>query len=455
MLRRVAPVLVVCGILLSPVLTLAAQDHKDVISGPFKTGQEVTEACVGCHEQQFKDFMQTVHWTWKEKQKVPGKGEVEIGKINLLNNFCIALPSNWPRCTSCHAGYGWKDAAFDFNDSKNVDCLVCHDTTGTYAKTPTGAGNPDPKVDLLKVAQNVGKPSRQNCGTCHFFGGGGDHVKHGDLDSSLLKPARSVDVHMADPAPGMTCQDCHKTKAHVIPGESMAVSLGKGARVSCTDCHGETPHRMPTYNQHTKRIACETCHVPFFAKGLPTKVWWDWSKAGQDRPEAKDKYGLDTYVKIKGEFKWEKDIRPTYLWYTGETMRYLLGDAIDPSKPVPLNKPLGSRKDPNAKIMPFKVMRGKQPYDKELRTMATPHLFGGYWKHFDWNRAIADGNQAAGLPYSGQYGFVETVMYWKVNHMVAPKQAALRCMACHQREGGLLNWKALGYPGNPAQPRLK
>jgi octaheme c-type cytochrome (tetrathionate reductase family) len=455
MLRRLLPALSLFLGLPCASVSFAAADHKDMISGPFKNGPEVTEACLGCHEQQAKDFMKTVHWTWKEKQRVPRKGEVEIGKINLLNNFCIALPSNWPRCTSCHAGYGWKDASFDFADAKNVDCLVCHDTTGTYVKTPTGAGNPDPKVDLVKVAQSVGKPSRHNCGTCHFFGGGGDHVKHGDLDSSLLKPARSVDVHMADPAPAMTCQDCHKTKAHVIPGESMAVSLGKGARVSCTDCHGETPHKIPTYNKHTQRVACETCHVPFFAKGLPTKVWWDWSKAGQDRPEAKDKYGLDTYVKIKGEFKWEKDIRPTYLWYNGETARYLLGDKIDPSKPVPLNKPLGSRKDPNAKIMPFKVMRGKQPYDKELQTMATPHLFGGYWKHFDWNRAIADGNQAAGLPYSGQYGFVETVMYWKVNHMVAPKQAALKCMACHQRAGGLLNWKALGYPGNPAQPRLK
>jgi octaheme c-type cytochrome (tetrathionate reductase family) len=433
----------------------AATDHKDLISGPFKTGPEVTEACVGCHDQQAKDFMKTVHWTWKEKQQVPGKGEVYIGKINLLNNFCIALPSNWPRCTSCHAGYGWKDAAFKFDDPNNVDCLVCHDTTGTYVKSPAGAGNPDPKVDLVKVAQSVGKPTRQNCGACHFFGGGGDHVKHGDLDSSLVKPSRSVDVHMADPAPNMTCQDCHKTKSHIIPGESMAVSLGKGARVSCADCHGDTPHRIPTYNKHTKRIACETCHVPVFAKGLPTKVWWDWSKAGQDRPEAKDKYGLDTYVKIKGEFKWEKDIRPTYLWYNGETARYLFGDKIDPSKPVALNKPLGSRKDPNAKIMPFKVMRGKQPYDKELKIMAAPHLFGGYWKHFDWNQAIADGNQAAGLPYSGQYGFVETVMYWKVNHMVAPKQAALKCMACHQREGGVLNWKALGYPENPAQPRLQ
>ena len=124
MLRR--PLSALCLLLgvFVPSVSLAAQDHTDVISGPFKTGQEVTEACVGCHEQQANDFMKTVHWTWREKQKVPGKGEMQIGKINLLNNFCIALPSNWPRCTSCHAGYGWKDASFNFDDPKNVDCLV-------------------------------------------------------------------------------------------------------------------------------------------------------------------------------------------------------------------------------------------------------------------------------------------------------------------------------------------
>lgn len=90
-----------------------------------------------------------------------------------------------------------------------------------------------------------------------------------------------------------------------------------------------------------------------------------------------------------------------------------MGDTIDPSRPVPLNKTLGARKDSKSRIMPFKVMRGKQPYDKDLKAMAAPHLSGGYWNHFDRNRAIADGNKAAGLPYSGQYDFVETVMYWR------------------------------------------
>jgi mono/diheme cytochrome c family protein len=38
--------------------------------------------------------------------------------------------------------------------------------------------------DLTQIAQHVGKPGRANCGACHFSGGGGDAVKHGDLDSS-------------------------------------------------------------------------------------------------------------------------------------------------------------------------------------------------------------------------------------------------------------------------------
>lgn len=140
-----------------------------------------------------------------------------------MNNFCIGLPANWPRCISCHAGYGFKDASFDFSKAENVDCLVCHDTTGTYKKFPTGAGHPVyegeqkefPKgnmwkpVDLLKVAQSVGRTTRSTCGACHFYGGGGDHVKHGDLDTSMVNPTPEIDIHMGG-AKKMTFQDCHQ-----------------------------------------------------------------------------------------------------------------------------------------------------------------------------------------------------------------------------------------------------
>ena len=51
-----------------------AQGHADKVKGPFKSGPEVTTACLACHDKQAKDFMKTVHWTWSKKQEVPGKG---------------------------------------------------------------------------------------------------------------------------------------------------------------------------------------------------------------------------------------------------------------------------------------------------------------------------------------------------------------------------------------------
>jgi len=442
------------GFLISGVMVMAslamAHDHKEVIKGPFKSPQEVTATCLGCHEKEAKDFMATVHWTWSRNQVVPGKGTKDLGKKNAINNFCIALPSNWPRCTSCHAGYGWKDASFDFSKAENIDCLVCHDTTGTYKKTPTGAGMPDPNVDLEKVAQSVGKTSRATCGACHFFGGGGDHIKHGDLDSSLVAPPRAMDVHMGVDGKNMTCSSCHKAKDHVIPGMALSVSAKGESTLSCSNCHSEAPHKNAVLNKHFQRVACQTCHIPTFARSLPTKIWWDWSKAGQEVAEPpKDQWGQKLYDKMKGEFKWGKDIVPTYLWFNGSTERYLLGDPIaDPSRVLHLNLPLGSREDKTSKIWPFKVMRGKQPYDSGNKILAVPHLFGGYWKHYDWGKAIESGMAAAGLPYSGKYDWIETEMYWRITHMVVPKEQALRCTDCHGPKGRL-DWKALGYDKDP------
>lgn len=455
------------AMLLSAIPALAAMDHSNVIRGPFKTGPDVTKACLACHQDQAKDFMKTVHWTWTSRQRV-GDKEVNLGKVNAVNNFCIALPSNEPRCTSCHAGYGWKDASFDFAKTENVDCLVCHDTTGTYKKFPVGAGHPAyepkefppksgkkwPAVDLLKVAKSVGKTSRQTCGACHFFGGGGDHVKHGDLDSSLMKPTREMDVHMAADGPNMACTACHRSEKHLIPGKALSVSVAGGREtLDCTDCHAGTPHKTNALlNKHSDRVACQTCHIPTFARTLPTKVWWDWSTAGQDKKPPVDQYGLKTYDRMKGDFTWAKDVRPVYLWFGGSVDRVLMGDKIDPKSTVHLNFPKGARSDKAARITPFKIMKGKQPYDAGNNTMAVPHLFGkgGYWQTYDWNSAVAGGMKTAGQPYSGKLGWVETDMYWKVNHMVVPKSKALQCSECHG-DKSRLDWKALGYPGDPSK----
>jgi len=455
-IRPLMPALLAFFVLLAaPVTAPAANDHTAFIVGPIKTGPDATKQCLECHNAQAESFMKSSHWTWSLDQKLPGR-DVTRGKKNAINNFCVSITSNEPRCTSCHAGYGWADAGFDFSNKENVDCLVCHDTTGTYFKEPTGAGAPAAKVDLLFVAQNVGKPVRDNCGTCHFYGGGGDAVKHGDLDSTMAYPDRKLDVHMDTNGNDFPCQQCHETKDHQITGNAMVVSPGGKNHISCDGCHTAAPHKESRLNAHVDTVACQTCHIPSFAKESPTKLSWDWSTAGQNLEEATDEYGKHTYMKAKGSFTWGKDIVPTYSWYNGTADAYMPGDKMDPSKVTKLTYPLGNIKDDTAKIYPFKVHTGKQIYDTKNKVFITPKVFGkdGYWKSFDWDKAARFGMEAnpimkeKGIVYSGSYDFAPTIMYWRINHMVSPKEDALGCLECHG-DNGRMDWKALGYKGDP------
>ncbi len=463
------------SLLLATVLFLQAglvaaleliEDHQD-IEGPFIDGPAVTEACLECHEEVAHDFMQTSHWTWEPMQNVIGQGEIPLGKKNTLNNFCIAVDSNWPRCTSCHAGYGWKDASFDFTDETRIDCLVCHDQSGTYRKFPTGAGHPvyEPKewkgkiwepLDLASLARSAGPPTRKNCGSCHFSGGGGNNVKHGDMEKALLKPARELDVHMSPDGEDFSCVECHTAPKHNIAGNAMFVSPGGKNHLECDSCHDADPHEKQILNWHYKSVSCQTCHIPENARANPTKVWWDWSTAGTKLNTPKDANGMATFVNKKGSFKWETNIVPTYAWYNGVSGQYLLGEAINPNEVTRLNWPMGNRIDPKAKIYPFKVMEGTQPYDKNAKIIAIPKLFGkgGYWKTFDWASALTVGMKSVGKEFSGEYGFAPTVSYWKINHMVAPKENALNCKMCHAKDGsGRMDWEAMGYESDPARKR--
>jgi octaheme c-type cytochrome (tetrathionate reductase family) len=445
-------------ILLIPKDTRAADDpwavvpkksphtnHTDLLAGPFETGSDVTRACLECHPDAAQDLMQTVHWTWESKPyQLEGRDEpVTIGKKNSLNNFCLGIQSNWPSCTSCHAGYGWFDADFDFSVQENVDCLVCHDLSGGYVKGRGGL--PVEGVDLLASAQSVGSPTRENCGSCHFNGGGGNAVKHGDMDQTLYFPSASLDIHMG--GHDFQCIDCHQAQDHDIRGRAISVSLDRENQVACSDCHSENLHSDARINAHANAVACQTCHVPTGAVIEPTKMYWDWSTAGQDLPE-----DPHAYLKLKGSFVYESGFTPEYYWYKGAKDRYLFGDIIDPTQVTQINTLDGDISDPEAKIWPFKVHRGKQPYDAVYNYLLQPMTAGegGFWDTFDWDIALRAGAEATNMAYSGEYGFAETEMYWSLSHMISPADNALQCKSCHSSEGRL-DWVALGYPGDPMQ----
>lgn len=447
-------------------------DHSkhEILKQDFASGPDVTAACLTCHSEAASQFHKTIHWTWLDPN-VPA--EERIGKAGIsINNFCISIHGNEPRCTSCHAGYGWKDADFDFTDETKVDCLVCHDQTGTYKKFPTGAGHPvnEPKVfkgnkkkylppDWNTVAQSVGRPTRQNCGTCHFFGGGGDGVKHGDMDSSLMKPDKTLDVHMGVDGQNFDCSRCHTTQLHKIAGRTYAtpavmerkslVEDDLASKITCESCHTDKPHKPGVKaNDHTDKVACQSCHIPTFAREKPTKMWWDWSTAGikkDGKPYSeKGPHGKASYATKKGNFVWEKNVKPAYYWFNGSIQSITAEDKIDPdSGVVAINGPVGNPLDENSRIFPFKVHRGKQPYDTVNKTLLIPHLFGkkgtdAYWANYDWKRALESGMTQAGLDFSGEYDFVETSYVFPITHMVAPKENAVACTECHARTDGRL-----------------
>lgn len=419
-------------------------DHANLVQGPFETGMDVTRACLECHPDAGNEVMQTAHFTWQsEPVYVEARDEfVSTGKANTINNFCIGIQSNWEGCTRCHAGYGWDSGDYQQTATEeNVDCLVCHDQSGAYVKST--AGNPAKDVDLVMVAQSVGSPTRENCGGCHFNGGGGNGVKHGDLDESLYFPSDEVDVHMG--RLDFECIDCHETEHHEISGRAISVSIDSANQVYCADCHERDLHEDERITSHIDTLACQSCHIPAGAVREPTKMEWDWSTAGQDREEDPHEY-----LKIKGSFVYEENFIPEYYWFDGTVDRYLLGDEIDPAQSTVLNQPQGSIDDANSLIWPFKVHYARQPYDAVYNILLQPNTVGeqGYWTTFDWDSALARGSEAAGLPYSGEYDFAPTEMYWNLTHMVAPADNAVQCTECHG-ETGRMDWEALGYDGDP------
>jgi len=258
-----------------------------------------------------------------------------------------------------------------------------------------------------------------------------------------------------------SCVECHTTRNHKISGRSTSAPVAEGSR-ACEDCHTTKPHYGETLldhhlNKHCEAVACNTCHSPIYSKCAPTKTWWDWSTAGDKKREVgKDKYGKPDYDWKKGDFRWGESVKPEYAWYNGFMKRLLLGDAINPEArgfnpgerltaaekdglvKTNITEPIGSIKDPHSRITPFKIMSGIQPADAKNRYLLLPHLYPydkedktAYWKGADWQAAFKEGMEKAKLPYSGEYIWVATEMYWRIEHEVMPKEHALSCVQCH------------------------
>jgi len=275
----------------------------------------------------------------------PGGGWGEFDrKGNLYYNeetkkFGYELSGNDPMFdgdyTSFSAGNEKYGASWDRSGVSEADCLICHlkgyqwkergtALRGRYFKygPSVGAGwatvklSQDEagnlKADLVNIdytqkevadfenlhLQIVRRPSDKNCWSCHALYG---ERKKG-YDWSL-----ETDIHKAK---GMDCLSCHPgDKEHnFAKGNSLQQTVRDdldNTMNSCEDCHYKRKNRRaPRYRhpfspRHMRRIACQTCHLPY--RSVQAELVYDQTSG-------------DTQIHDTSKFQSFASLRPE-VWY--------------------------------------------------------------------------------------------------------------------------------------------
>ena len=113
--------------------------------------------------------------------------------------------------------------------------------------------------------------------------------------------------------------------------------------------------------------------------------------------------------------------------------------------------PNGSRDDLNAKIFAFKVHKGKLPLLAE-RNWLIPITVEHFFANGEIDPAVKNAAKELYGLSDAKYSWIETTRYMGIFHGVQPKEKALKCMDCHGKDSRL-DWKSLGYKGNPMTVR--
>ncbi len=431
---------------------------------------EGTKTCLECHREEAESFFHSQHYQWRgETPDVVNSEGATLGKMIMVNDFCTNPDgSQWigevenvggkvlaKGCSKCHAGFGKKPTA-ELSDEQleNMDCLICHasgyrrdlyaNEDGSWEWRPILWKN---KEGLNSVASRISEPKRVMCLRCHSASGGGPNYKRGDIEYTLKDPPREFDVHMATEGTDMSCGDCHAGDDHRVRGRGVDLAATDSPdRLGCTgDCHTESPHEDDKLDGHTDRLACQACHIPTFAKDEPTDMFRDWST-----PQWSEENGKWTYTKTL-----EQNVAPVYAWYNGKSWLQIPGREVryDGEGAVMMNQPQGSRDDPGARIYPFKLHRGVLPV-LDQQQWISPLTTEEFYGHGDTDKAVRE----AAASYYGlehdeiDYSWKKTVRYMGINHEVVPMEDALKCKDCHsRRRPGRLDWKSLGYEGDPSK----
>jgi hypothetical protein len=432
--------------------------------------------CVACHEKEAQQMHGSVHY----QQSGPTPNVLNIdghaGKSNgAFNSYCgTTATSRLATCAGCHVGYGQRPTTNPNQEQlNNIDCLMCHQEQ--YARTaappyeyvealgedgeprqirvPVEDENgfhymPDEEkmaISPLEAARTVHATTRSTCLRCHAYASGSDGGKRGDLSSATASLPRESDVHLSPEGEDMACAACHDAGNHRVRGRGLDLRPNDvPERFTCEVCHGERPHgdyeprQSNSRDVHAGRVACQSCHIPEFAKEVSTEVARDWLNPFYSPAACSGQGGW------KPEEIRESNVIPTYRWFDGTSYVYNLGEVaqFNADGEVEMGLPYGNVASAGAKLYPMKEHRSLSALHERSGTLV-PHSTFTYFTTGDFGAAVETGMRAAGL--SGSYRLVDVHTYQTINHGVEPAGAALTCDSCHGPEARMDLQGELGY----------
>jgi hypothetical protein len=193
-------------------------------------------------------------------------------------------------CLVCHLqGYQWKERAatlrgrfFKYGPTVGAGWATVELSPDEFGSSKTDQVNVDYSRKEVGDFENLHlqimrQPADENCWFCHSAS---DGKRRGNQWSS------EVDIHKSK---GLQCVSCHPgNKEHnMAKGNSLGMTVRDdldNSMPSCEDCHNRGKNRRaPRYRhpfspRHMKRIACQTCHIPY--QTAPADLIYDHASTG-------------------------------------------------------------------------------------------------------------------------------------------------------------------------------
>lgn len=395
--------------------------------------------CLECHTEHALDVFESTHYQWKgETPDMLNQGGLLQGKhAGGVNTYCGSITGNWEGCSNCHVGRGAEPEPIPTQAQlENIDCMVCHQDA--YKRTKVaGVFQPDTAgmaISMDEAVQTVHKPTRASCLQCHAKAGGGDAVKRGDLALATAHTAdKQYDVHMATSGANLDCQSCHVPENHRFPGKGSDIRPTDlvGVELNCTNggCHGASPHESWDINRHTEKVACQTCHIPIYAKNANDSVATEATELHRSWQSGSN----HAHAPFHPVLTKANDQVPVYRHWNRASDNYLLFDAVYEdwkTGTYHTSIPDGAVDDADSKLYPFKYKTSDYPLRTESNQLIALDT-SVFFATADAEAATMSGLENMGFNWEDEYQWVTTDTYQLLNHQVSPSDDALNCSACH------------------------